>query len=327
MPKIYKDSEANFDSLKDRTVGVIGYGSQGKAQALNLKDSGLTVKIGLRKNGESWGKAVDDGFEVEEVEELAKKSDLLIFLAPDMVQKEIYEKQVKPHLRPGMGLGFSHGYNIHFKIIDPPKNVDVFMVAPKSPGPKVRQTYLEDKGVPCLISIHQDYTGEALNKSLAWAKGLGCTRIGAIETTFKDETESDLIGEQTVLIGGLMELIKNGFEVLTEAGYAPELAYYEALHEAKLIMDLIYDKGMMGMLNAVSDTAKFGGFLIGPKVLDKDVKEKMRESAREVRDGTFAKKWLESYQRGDLKKYMDEMEKHPIEKVGKKLRQFHEGNV
>ncbi|MBS7656730.1 MAG: ketol-acid reductoisomerase [Candidatus Bathyarchaeia archaeon] len=322
MVKVYFEKDASLTPLKNKTITVIGYGSQGHAQAQNLRDSGLNVIIGLRKGGESWKKAQKDGFKVYEISEAAEKADVIFVLVPDMAQPEIYARDIAPHLHEGKTLDFAHGFNIHFKQIVPPKNVDVIMVAPKSPGIRLRETYQAGFGVPALVAVYQNPSGMAMETALAVAKALGCTRAGVIETTFKDETESDLIGEQTVLVGGLIELIKNGFDVLVENGYPPELAYFEACNEAKLIMDLIYQKGIIGMLRAVSDTAKYGGLTVGPKVIDEHVKENMRKTVKNVQNGSFAKEWVEEHKSGEkrLKALMEEIEKHPLEQVGKFIR-------
>lgn len=322
MVKVYFDKDATLEPLEGKTIAVIGYGSQGHAQAQNMKDSGLNVIVGLRPGGKSWNQAKKDGFKVYPVSEAAKKADIIFVLIPDMVQPEVYKESIEPHLKEGKTLDFAHGFNIRFKEIIPPKNVDIIMVAPKSPGIRLRETYQSGFGVPALIAVQQNFTGKAKAKALAVAKALGCTKAGVIETTFKDETESDLIGEQTVLVGGLIELIKNGFEVLVENGYPPELAYFEACNEAKLIMDLIYQKGIIGMLRAVSDTAKYGGLTVGPKVIDKRVKENMRKAVKTVQDGSFAKEWVEEHRSGEkkLKALMDEIKQHPLEKAGKFIR-------
>jgi len=322
MVKIYFDKDSSLDPLKDKTIAVIGYGSQGHAQAQNMRDSGLNVIIGVRPEGSSWNRARNDGFEVYSISEAAEKADIIFMLIPDMVQPAVYRKEIAPHLSEGKTLDFAHGFNIHFKQIVPPENVDVIMVAPKSPGLRLRETYKEGFGVPALIAVYQDWSGKAKDTALAIAKALGCTKAGVIETTFKDETESDLIGEQTVLVGGLIELIKNGFEVLVENGYPPELAYFEACNEAKLIMDLIYEKGIIGMLRAVSDTAKYGGLTVGPKVIDEHVKENMRKAVKQVQNGEFAKEWLEEHRTGEkrLKELMKKIEEHPLEKIGRFIR-------
>jgi len=322
MVKIYFDKDSSLDPLKDKTIAVVGYGSQGHAQAQNMRDSGLNVIIGVRPEGSSWKRAKNDGFEVYSISEAAEKADVIFMLIPDMVQPAVYKKEIESYLSEGKTLDFAHGFNIHFKQIVPPENVDVIMVAPKSPGLRLRETYKEGFGVPALIAVYQDWSGKAKETALAVTKALGCTKAGVIETTFKDETESDLIGEQTVLVGGLIELIKNGFEVLVENGYPPELAYFEACNEAKLIMDLIYEKGIIGMLRAVSDTAKYGGLTVGPKIIDEHVKENMRKAAEYVQNGGFAREWLEEHRSGEekLKELMKEIEEHPLEKVGKFIR-------
>lgn len=324
MVKVYFDKDANIEALKNKTVAVIGYGSQGHAQAQNMRDSGLNVIVGLRPGGESWNRAERDGFEVYSIPEAAERGDVIFMLIPDMSQPAVYKELIEPHLSEGKALDFAHGFNIHFKQIIPPKNIDVVMVAPKSPGIRLRETFLSGFGVPALIAVYQDYSGRAKETALAIAKALGCTKAGVIETTFKDETESDLIGEQTVLVGGLIELIKKGFEVLVERGYPPELAYFEACNEAKLIMDLIYQKGMVGMLKAVSDTAKYGGLTVGPKVIDEHVKENMRKAAEHVQSGKFAEEWIKEHVSGEkkLKALMKEIEEHPLEKVGLFIRRM-----
>lgn len=324
MVKVYYDQDVDMGVLRDKTIAVIGYGSQGHAQAQNMRDSGLEVIIGVRPGGPSWNKAKQDGFEVFSIEEASKRADIIHILIPDMAQPEVYEKSIAPNLSEGKALGFAHGFNIHFKTIVPPPYVDVIMVAPKAPGVKVRESYVAGFGTPALVAVYQDYTGEALAKALAMAKAIGATRAGVIETTFKDETESDLIGEQTVLVGGLIELIKAGFEILVEAGYPPELAYFEACNEAKLIMDLIYERGFTGMLQAVSDTAKYGGLTVGPRVIDEHVKENMRKAVERVKNGEFAKEWIEEYRSGakTLKRLMEEISNHEIERVGRIIRRM-----
>ncbi|MEM3677505.1 MAG: ketol-acid reductoisomerase, partial [Candidatus Bathyarchaeia archaeon] len=305
-------------------VAVIGYGSQGRAQALNMRDSGVSVIVGVRKGGDSWRIAERDGFKPLEIAEAAEEGDIVHILIPDMAQPEVYRSHIEKHLDKGKTLGFSHGFNIHYNLIKPPKEVDVVMVAPKSPGVRLRETYLNGFGVPALIAVANDYTGKAKDVVLALAKALGCTKAGVLETTFKDETESDLIGEQTVLVGGLMELIKSGFEVLVEMGYPPELAYFEACNEAKLIMDLIYERGLVGMLRGVSDTAKFGGITIGPKIIDEHVKNNMREAARDVRSGKFAEEWIKTYREDPnfIAKSLKNLELHELEKIGALIRKI-----
>jgi len=318
VAKIYYDVDVSLEPLKEKTIAVIGYGNQGYPQANNMRDSGLNVILGLRPEGPSWKRAKDDGFEVYPISEAAKKGDIVHILITDLPQPSIYREHMAQHMTKGKTLGFSHGFNIHFKQIIPPPDVDVIMVAPKAPGLRLRETYLDNSGVPALVAVYQNPSGRAKEIALAMAKALGCTRAGVLETTFREETESDLIGEQTVLVGGLIELIKNGFEVLVEAGYQPELAYFEACNEAKLIMDLIYRSGFVGMLRAVSDTAKYGGLTVGPKVIDAHVKENMRKAVKYVQSGRFAKEWIEKKETLDT--LMKEIEEHQIEKVGRFIR-------
>ena len=322
MVKVYYDADVSLDPLKNKTVAVIGYGSQGYAQAQNMRDSGLNVILGLRPEGKSWSRAKKDGFEVYPVSEAAEKGDIIHMLIPDLEQPSVYRDHVEPNMTPGKALGFAHGFNIHFKQIAPPSHVDVVMIAPKSPGFKLRDMYLNGFGVPALIAVYQDHSGQAKEVALAMARSLGCTKAGVLETSFKEETESDLVGEQTVLIGGLIELIKNGFEVLVEAGYQPELAYFEACNEAKLIMDLIYQGGFTGMLKAVSKTANYGGLTVGPKVINEHVKENMRKAVRDVQSGKFAKEWIKERETGErkLEALIKELEEHQIEKVGRFIR-------
>jgi ketol-acid reductoisomerase len=324
MARVYTDSDASLEPLKNKTIAVIGYGIQGRAQAMNLRDSGLRVVVGLRKGGKSWDLAVAERFEVYEVEEAVKRADVVLVLIPDMEQPKVWERQIGPFLKEGAVVDFAHGFNIHYGLIKPPRHVDVVMVAPKAPGKAVREEFLAGRGVPALVAVHQDYSGSALKYALALAKGIGATRAGVIETTFAEETETDLIGEQTVLVGGLMELIKRGFEVLVEMGYQPEVAYFEVLNEAKLIMDLIWQRGIYSMLNGVSDTAKYGGLTVGPKVIDEDVKDKMRQAALRVKSGEFAKEWVEEYSKGapTLKRLMEAVKNHPIEQVGTQMRKL-----
>jgi len=322
MVKIYYDKDADLSYLKNKTVAVIGYGSQGHAQANNMRDSGVNVILGLRHDGKSFSKAKKDGFEVVSIKEAAEKGDIIQILIPDTSQAKVYKEQILPHMKPSKTLGFSHGFNIHFRQITPPENVDVIMIAPKAPGPSLREFYLKKAGVPALVAVHQDYSGKALNTALSMAKAIGCTKAGVIETTFKDETESDLIGEQVVLVGGLMELIRNGFEVLVDLGYPPELAYFEACNETKLIIDQIFKGGVMGMLNAVSDTAKYGGIKVGPNIIDEHVKQNMIEAAKRVQSGEFAREWIKENEKGRpvMNKLMAKWREHQLEKVGKMIR-------
>jgi len=325
MVKIYYDKDADVSVLKGKAVAVIGYGSQGQAQANNMRDSGVNVILGLRPGGRSFSVAKKDGFNVMSIREAAKIGDVIHILIPDTEQAKVYREEITPNLKAGKTLGFAHGFNIHFKQISSPSNVDIIMVAPKAPGPSLREFYLKKAGVPALIAVQQDYSGRAKQTALAMAKAIGCTRAGVIETTFKDETESDLIGEQIVLVGGLMELIRNGFEVLVDLGYPPELAYFEACNEAKLIIDQIFKGGMMGMLNAVSDTAKYGGITVGPKVIDEHVRRNMVEAAKRVQSGAFAKEWIEEDAKGRpfMKEALRKWENHRLEKVGKAIRAMH----
>lgn len=324
MVRVYLDNDADLADLKDQTVSVIGYGSQGRAQALNMRDSGVQVIVGLRPSGSSWKKAAADGFEPLAIQEAARKATIIHILIPDLQQPEVYQKDILPNLQSSKTLGFSHGYNIHFKQIVPPKNVDVIMIAPKSPGFRMRELYQQGFGVPSLLAVYQDLSKRAKPRALAMCKAIGSTRAGVIETTFKDETESDLFGEQAVLVGGLIELIKNGFEVLVEAGYPPELAYFEACNEMKLIMDLVYQGGFIGMLRRVSDTAKYGGLTQGARVIDGHVRENMKALLEDVRNGKFAKKWTENPERSmkELQGLMKELEGHQIEKVGREIRKM-----
>lgn len=324
MIKIYYDKDVDSSALAGKTVAVIGYGNQGHAQANNMRDSGLTVILGLRPKGPSWKQAEIDGFKPLTIAEATKKADVIHMLIPDTAQPSVYHEQIAPNLSPGKTLGFAHGFNIHFKTIIPPTNVDVVMVAPKAPGLSVREMYVNNFGVPGLIAVQQDHTGRAKQTVLAMAKALGCTKAGVIETVFKDETESDLIGEQIVLVGGIMELIKNGFEVLVDFGYAPELAYFEACNEAKLIIDQIYRNGIIGMLKAVSDTAKWGGLSVGKKIIDSHVRQNMEKAAESVRNGDFAKEWLAEDAKGrpNMNAMLKEWANHPLEIVGEKMRKM-----
>ncbi|HIP25590.1 MAG TPA: ketol-acid reductoisomerase [Archaeoglobus profundus] len=324
MAKIYYDSDVDLSFIKDKKVAILGYGNQGKAHALNLRDSGIDVIIGLYKQSKSWKKAEDDGFEVKEVKDAVAEADIITFLIPDMVQPEVYRKFVKDYIEEGDMLMFAHGFNIHYNQIVPPEWVDVTLVAPKSPGHLVRRMFIEGKGVPALVAVHQNYTGKALEIALAYAKAIGCTRAGVIETTFKEETETDLFGEQVDLCGGVAELIKATFEVLVEAGYQPEVAYFEALNELKLIVDLIYEGGLTKMWMSVSETARYGGLTRGKRIINEKVKEEMRKILKEIQTGEFAREWILENQAGrPVYTRLLEMEKnHPIEKVGKELRKM-----
>lgn len=320
--KTYYNGDADLDVLKDKTVAVIGYGSQGHAHALNLHESGVNVIVGLREDSSSWNDAEEAGLKVYETSEAAAKGDLVMILIPDQFQKAVYEESIEPNLEEGNALLFAHGFNIHFDQIVPPENVDVFMVAPKGPGHLVRRVFTEGSGVPCLFAIYQDASGTAKDTALAYAKGVGGTRAGVLETTFKEETETDLFGEQAVLCGGASELVATGFEVLVEAGYQPEIAYFECLHELKLIVDLMYEGGIAGMYYSVSDTAEYGGFSRGTRVIDKDTKKRMKNILEEVQNGHFAHEWIDENKEGlpNLKKMRKDLSEHQIEKVGKELR-------
>jgi ketol-acid reductoisomerase len=324
MVRVYLDKDVDLNDLRDQTVSVIGYGSQGRAQALNMRDSGVHVIVGLRPGGKSWKNAAADGFEPQPINQASEEADIVHLLIPDLEQPEVYKKEILPTLRSGKTLGFSHGYNIHFKQIVPPRDIDVIMLAPKSPGFRMRELYEQGFGVPSLVAVYQDFSKRAKQRALAMCKAIGSTRAGVIETTFKDETESDLFGEQAVLVGGLIELIRNGFEVLVEAGYPAELAYFEACNEMKLITDLVYKGGLSGMLRGVSDTAKFGGLSEGRRIIDAHVRENMRALLEDVRNGKFAEKWTSDPARSkkELHRLMDEMENHQIEKVGKEIRKM-----
>ena len=293
MPaKVYYEDDASLDTLRDQPIAVVGYGSQGHAHALNLRDSGCEVIVGLHEGSASRAKAQADGLRVESVPNAAEAARIVMILVPDHVQKSVYERDVEPHLAPGKTLMFAHGFNIHFGTITPPAGVDVSMIAPKSPGHRLRELFEEGVGVPALLAVHQDATGTARDVALAYAKGLGCLRAGVLETTFKEETETDLFGEQAVLCGGVSHLIQAGFETLVEAGYQPEIAYFECLHELKLIVDLIYEGGLGYMRYSVSDTAEYGDYTAGPKVIDDHVRGTMQGLLARIQDGSFAREWL-----------------------------------
>lgn len=321
MAKVYTDKDADLSVLKNKTLAVLGFGSQGHAHALNLKDSGLKVMIGLYEGSKSIPVAKEKGFKVVTTAEAVKQADVIMVALPDTKQAACYEKDIKPNLAPGKTLLFVHGFSIHFKTIVPPKNVNIIMVAPKGPGHTVRRQYQEGKGVPSLIAVYQG--GAAAKKiALAWAKGIGGTRAGVLETNFKEETETDLFGEQAVLCGGASALVQAGFEVLVEAGYSPEMAYFECLHELKLIADLMNESGISGMRFSISETAKWGDITVGPKVIDASVKKRMKAALKDIQTGKFAKNWVKEY-KGGYKKYnalLKKGENHPIEKTGAKLR-------
>jgi ketol-acid reductoisomerase len=322
MPKIYYDKDADLNQLKGKTIAIVGYGIQGRGQALNLRDSGLNVIVSQRQGGANYDKAIADGFKPVEANEAAKKADIIQILTQDHVQADVYRKSIRRHLKKGKSIVFSHGFNIHFGQIVPPEDVDVWMIAPKSPGALVRRMYEEGKGVPCLVAIHQDASGHALKDALAYAKGIGGTRAGVFQTSFKEETETDLFGEQCVLCGGTSELIKAGFETLVEAGYAPEMAYFECMHELKLIVDLIYEDGIQGMRQRVSDTAEYGDCTRGKRIINERTRKEMKKILKEIQTGKFAREWMRENKKGrpHFKQMRIDGEQHPIEKVGKELR-------
>ncbi len=324
MAKIYYDKDADLKVYKGRTIGILGYGIQGRGQALNLRDSGLCVMVGQRKGGPNYQRALEDKFQPVDAATLAQEADVIMILTQDHLQAEIYKKEIEPHLVKGKTLAFSHGFNIHFGQIQPPKYVDVWMIAPKGPGALVRRQFEEGKGVPCLVAIHQNASRKALQDALAYAKGIGGGRAGIFKTTFKEETETDLFGEQAVLCGGTSELIRAGFETLVEAGYAPEMAYFECLHELKLIVDLIYEEGIVGMRSRVSDTAEYGDYTRGPRVVNARTRQEMRKILKEIQTGKFAREWMEENKKGRKRfnQYRKESAAHPIEKVGAKLRRM-----
>ncbi len=319
--QVYYDRDVNEEILKDKTIAIIGYGSQGHAHAQNLRDSRYRVITGLRA-GKSWNAALEDGFTVMKVSEAVQKADLIMILVNDEWQADLFQKEIAPYLTAGKALAFAHGFNIHFGQIIPPPEIDVFMVAPKGPGHLVRRVYQEGKGTPCLIAVHQDATGKAKDLALAYAKGIGGTRAGVLETTFQEETETDLFGEQAVLCGGVSELIKAGFDTLVEAGYQPEIAYFECLHELKLIIDLIYEGGIARMRYSVSDTAEFGDLTRGKRVINQETRAEMKKILREIQEGIFAREWIleNKVGRPAFNAMRQREQEHPIEQVGKRLR-------
>lgn len=324
MAKMYYEKDCNLDVLNGKTIAIIGYGSQGHAHALNLRDSGCNVIVGLRPGGKSWPVAEKDGFQVFSVPEAAKKADIVMMLINDEVQAEVYRKDIAPNLEAGNAIAFAHGFNIRYKQIVPPADVDVFMAAPKGPGHTVRSTYVAGKGVPCLIAVEQDATGKAYDIALAYIAGIGGARAGILETTMDEETETDLFGEQTVLCGGVVDLMRCGFEVLVEAGYKPENAYFECIHEMKLIIDLVNKGGIAAMNYSISDTAEFGEYVSGPRVLPAEqVKANMRAVLKDIQDGTFAGKWIAENKNGRtfFNSKRAQLAKHPMEIVGKELRE------
>ncbi|MGO9387634.1 MAG: ketol-acid reductoisomerase [Methanobacterium sp.] len=321
---MYYENDVNLEILKNKTIGVIGYGSQGMAQARNMADSGLNVVVGLRKDGASWNAAKNDGMSVLSVEGAAEEADIIHILIPDEIQSKVYHESIKDGLEEGNTISFSHGYNIHYGYIKPPENVNITMIAPKGPGAMVRQTYTEGFGIPGLVAVEQDFTKNALDIALAMGKGCGLTRAGVLETTFKEETETDLFGEQAVLCGGVTELIKAGFETLVDAGYQPELAYFETCHELKLIIDLIYNKGFAGMWDNVSNTAEFGGLSRRERIINSESKQEMKKILIEIQQGKFTKEWALENQAGKpmFNRLRDIEGDLLIEKVGSKLRKL-----
>ena len=322
MARMYYDSDANLDILNDKTIAIIGYGSQGHAHALNLKDSGSKVIVGLYPGSKSATKAKEAGLDVYPVDKAAEMADLIMILLPDEVQKTVYKNEIEPHLKEGKILAFAHGFNIHFGQILPPENVDVVMVAPKGPGHLVRRTYEQGEGVPCLFAIFQDASGQARDRAMAYAKGIGGTRAGILETTFREETETDLFGEQAVLCGGLSALIKAGFQTLVEAGYQPELAYFECLHEVKLIVDLVVEGGLANMRDSISNTAEFGDYTRGPRIVTDETRAEMRKILSEIQSGQFAREFVMENQTGKpvFTAMRRQEAEQPIEEVGKDLR-------
>ncbi|MBW6410446.1 ketol-acid reductoisomerase [Clostridium weizhouense] len=324
MAKMYYEKDTDLNLLKGKKVAVVGYGSQGHAHALNLHESGIDIVVGLYEGSKSWQKAEAVGLKVATVENASKDADIIMILLPDEKQAKIYNEQIAPNLEKGNALVFAHGFNIHYGQIVPPSFIDVFMVAPKGPGHLVRRTYTEGAGVPCLVAVYQDASGKAHDYALAYANGIGGARAGILDTTFKDETETDLFGEQAVLCGGVSELIKVGFETLVEAGYAPENAYFECMHEMKLIVDLLYQGGLSMMRYSISDTAEYGDYQVGRRIITDDTKKEMKKVLTEIQDGTFAKNWLLENQTN--RPYFNARRRaeaeHPIEKVGKELREM-----
>lgn len=322
MAKVYREKDVDESALKGKKVAVVGYGSQGRAHALNLHESGHDVVVGLREGGKTWNQAKADGLKVAKVADAVKGADLVAILTPDTSQPELYKKEVEPNLKAGAALLFAHGFNVHYKEIAPSKEVDVVLIAPKSPGALVRSQFQEGRGVPCLIAVNQDATGNAHKVALAYAHGLGGTKAGVLETTFAEETETDLFGEQAVLCGGVTELVAAGYETLVEAGYQPEVAYFECLHELKLIVDLIYEGGFARMHEFVSETAKYGDLSRGPRVIDENARKNIKEVLEEVRNGTFAREWIAENKNGkpNYNRLLEKDLNHPIEKVGKELR-------
>ncbi len=322
MATMYYENDADMSLLENKKIGIIGYGSQGHAHALNLKESGMDVSVGLYEGSKSIEKAEAEGLSVGSVAEVAAESDVIMLLIPDHIQSEIYRESVLPHLLPGKTLMFAHGFNIHYDAIKPPESIDVSMVAPKAPGHRLREVFTRGSGVPGLLAVHQDSSGEAHARGLAYARGIGCTRAGVLDTTFKEETETDLFGEQAVLCGGVAELVKAAFDTLVDAGYQPESAYFECMHELKLIVDLFYQGGLEYMRYSVSDTAEYGDYTRGPRVIDEHVKENMQRVLADIQDGSFAREWISENDEGrpTFNRLRQENAGHPIEEIGKELR-------
>ena len=324
MAKIYYDNDADLDVYTDRTIAIVGYGIQGRGQALSLRDSGLNIIVAQREGGLNYDLAKKDGFDPIDAKTAAKKADVIMILTQDHIQAELYRKSLKRYLKKGKTIAFSHGFNIHFGQIKPSEDIDVWMIAPKGPGALVRRQFVDGKGVPCLVAIHQDASGHALQDALAYAKAIGGGRAGIFETTFKEETETDLFGEQAVLCGGASELIKAGYETLVEAGYAPEMAYFECVHELKLIVDLIYEDGITGMRKRVSDTAEYGDYSRGPRIINDRTRKEMKKILGEIQSGKFAREWMRENKKGrpNFNAYRKKSESHPVEKVGEELRKM-----
>ena len=325
MAQIWKDEDVSLDPIKDQTIAVLGYGIQGNAQSNNMKDSGLNVIVGVKEGGSSWQKAQADGHKVMSISDATKAGDIIYVLIPDMVQAKVYKEEIGPNLSEGNALSFSHAAAIHWKWIEAPNNVDVIMIAPKGPGSKVRETYQQGFGTPSIVAVHQDYTKKAWERTLGIAKAIGSTKAGVIKTTFKEEVETDWFGEQADLCGGCASMVINSFETLVEAGYQPEIAYFEVLHELKLIVDMIQRYGINGMWRRVSETARYGGLTRGSVVMNAETKERMKKVLEEIQNGTFNEEWISEYQKNGknaFDRYMKELDSHQIEQVGKKMRQM-----
>ena len=325
MAQTWKDDDVSLDPIKDQTIAVLGYGIQGNAQSNNMKDSGLNVIVGVKEGGSSWQKAQADGHKVMSISDATNAGDIIYVLIPDMVQAKVYKEEIGPNLSEGNALSFSHAAAIHWKWIEAPNNVDIIMIAPKGPGSKVRETYQQGFGTPSIVAVHQDYTKKAWDRTLGIAKAIGSTKAGVIKTTFKEEVETDWFGEQADLCGGCASMVINSFETLVEAGYQPEIAYFEVLHELKLIVDMIQRYGINGMWRRVSETARYGGLTRGPVVMNAETKERMKKVLEEIQNGTFNEEWISEYQKNGknaFDRYMKELDSHQIEQVGKKMRQM-----